>query len=147
MSSILSVHPFAPLIAAHYITVTTFRKNGAPVATPLWFVEHAGTLYAHTQLTSGKVKRIQHNINVLIAPCTSSGIATEHPVAAIARIVTDPDEEALAEQLLSHKYGMMRKIYYGFFDLTRLMRHRAKPSMIVLAFELGDPNTQPLRQS
>lgn len=40
-----------------YISLTTFRKNGAAVHTPVWFGEEAGKLYVMTRSDSGKYKR------------------------------------------------------------------------------------------
>jgi len=53
-----------------YISLTTFRKSGAGVRTPLWFAEADGKLCFMTRNDSGKYKRIRNNSKVLVAPCT-----------------------------------------------------------------------------
>ena len=59
-------HPFTALANAQYINLTTFRKSGVAVATPVWFAEHAGTLYVETTASTGKVKRIRHTSRATI---------------------------------------------------------------------------------
>jgi uncharacterized protein len=56
-----------------YISLTTFRRTGAAVATPVWFVQIQHTLYLYTDATAGKVKRIRHHPRVQLAPCTMLG--------------------------------------------------------------------------
>ena len=47
-----------------YISLTTYRKNGAGVATPIWFAEDAGKLYVMSGNESGKHKRLRNNSKV-----------------------------------------------------------------------------------
>jgi len=47
-----------------YISLTTFRKNGTPVATPVWFGEDGDKLYVMTRSDLGKAKRIRNNPQV-----------------------------------------------------------------------------------
>src|SRR5436853_7798053 len=70
-----------------YISLTTFRKNGIPVRTPVWFAEQDGKLYVFTNPMSGKVKRIRNNPQVRIAPSTIRARATGQEIDATARIL------------------------------------------------------------
>jgi predicted pyridoxine 5'-phosphate oxidase superfamily flavin-nucleotide-binding protein len=66
--------PIPPTIRGQkYISLTTFRKNGTAVATPVWFGEDAGKLYVMTLSAMGKTKRIRNNPQVRVAPCTIQG--------------------------------------------------------------------------
>jgi hypothetical protein len=56
-----------------YIDIETYRKNGAGVRTPIWFVVYQGLIYFRTDDKSGKVKRIRNNPHVRIAPCDIRG--------------------------------------------------------------------------
>ena len=42
-----------------YISLATFRKNGTPVYTPVWFGEENGRLYVMTAAKTGKAKRLR----------------------------------------------------------------------------------------
>ena len=70
-----------------YISLTTFRKNGSGVATPVWFGEDSDKLYVMTRSDMGKTKRIRNNAQVRVGPCTIRGKATGPEFAATARIL------------------------------------------------------------
>ena len=70
-----------------FVSITTFRRDGTPVATPMWVVESDGLLYLWTGSQTGKVKRIRNNPEVTLAPCTRGGRVTGVAVPATARIL------------------------------------------------------------
>ncbi|MFD3694635.1 PPOX class F420-dependent oxidoreductase [Streptomyces sp. NPDC058646] len=90
---------------ARYVSLTTFRKDGTPVATPVWAVADGGELYVWTRSDSWKVKRIRHDSRVTVAACDVRGRVEEG--AAVregrARLL---DEEGLrrVRRLMSRKY-------------------------------------------
>jgi uncharacterized protein len=90
-----------------YISLTTFRKTGAGVATPVWFGEADGKLYVMTRSDMGKTKRIRNRPQVRVAPCTMRGKVTGAEFAATARILP-PEEHARARQTINQKYWMAR---------------------------------------
>jgi uncharacterized protein len=90
-----------------YISLTTFRKNGQGVATPVWFGEENGKLYVMTRSDMGKTKRIRNNPQVRVAPCTIRGRVTGPEFAATARILPK-EEHAHARQAINRKYWMAR---------------------------------------
>src|SRR5260370_5947790 len=78
-----------------YISLTTFRKNGEKVATPVWFGEDGDKQYVMTRSDMGKTKRIRNNSQVQVAPCTIRGKVTGREHAASARVLP-PVEHATA---------------------------------------------------
>ena len=90
-----------------YISLGTFRKNGAKIATPVWFGEDGDKLYVMTRSDMGKTKRIRNNAQVTVAPCTIRGRVTGPEVAALARILP-PEEHAHARQTVNRKYLLAR---------------------------------------
>jgi len=90
-----------------YISLTTFRKSGAKVATPVWFGEDGDKLYVMTRSDSGKTKRIRNNPKVTVAPCAMRGEVTGPEFPAVARILP-PAEQARARQAINRKYWMAR---------------------------------------
>jgi uncharacterized protein len=97
----------APIEGQKYISLTTFRKNGAGVATPVWFGEEDGKLYVMTRSDMGKSKRIRNNPQVRVAPCTIRGRVTVPELAATARILP-AEEHARARRAINRKYWMAR---------------------------------------
>ena len=90
-----------------YISLTTFRKNGTKVATPVWFGEDGDKLYVMTRSDLGKTKRIRNNPQVRVAPCTMRGKVTGPEYAASARILA-PEEHANARKTINRKYWLAR---------------------------------------
>ena len=67
-----------------YVLLTTLRKNGDGVATPVWIVALPdGTAGFTTEIDAGKVKRIRNNPVVTLQPCNLRG-----KVTADAEVVT-----------------------------------------------------------
>ena len=66
-------HPFPMLEGHKNMNLTTFRKSGNEVPTPVWFVILEGKLYVRTEASSGKVKRIRNNGRVEPTPSTVRG--------------------------------------------------------------------------
>ena len=107
--------------------LTTFRKTGEAVVTPVWFVERKGVIYVGTGISAGKIKRIRHTERVTLAACTMSGKVTGVEIDGRARVVSEPEELQAAEVALAKKYGLTRSIYY--FTLNTLSTIRRKPRM------------------
>lgn len=90
-----------------YLSLTTFRKSGAPVPTPVWFAENGGKLYVMTRSDSGKYKRLRNNPQVRIAPCTIRGKVTGPDFPATARVLPEAAWPA-ARHVLHKKYWLAR---------------------------------------
>ena len=121
-----------------FINLTTFRKNGDPVATPVWFAQdmESEILYIETGGNSGKVKRIRHTSRVTIAPCTARGTIKGDITIGKARIVTDTAEIFRARGALHRKYGLQRQLLYSVFELFSLIRRNTRDKDAFLAIEL-----------
>ncbi|MFF9979366.1 PPOX class F420-dependent oxidoreductase [Streptomyces erythrochromogenes] len=91
--------------SARYVSLTTFRKDGTPVATPVWAVADGGELYVWTRSDSWKVKRIRNDGRVTAAACDVRGRLDEGTpvIEGQARLL---DEEGLrrVRRLMSRKY-------------------------------------------
>ena len=70
---------------ARTVLLTTVRKNGTPVATPVWVVRDGDELRIWTNPTSGKVKRIRRNASVTLVPCSTRGEPRGEAVPGTAR--------------------------------------------------------------
>jgi uncharacterized protein len=90
-----------------YISLVSFRKNGTPVRTPVWFAEDADRLYVMTGSHLGKYKRIRNNPRVTIAPCTIRGKLTGPEFAGTARILS-PQDFKRVRGLINAKYWLAR---------------------------------------
>ena len=96
-----------------YCLLVTFRRDGRPVPTPVWFGIDGDSLYIRSEESTGKVKRIRREPRARIAPCNARGKPLGPPVEASARIVGGSEEER-AERALASSYGLGRRIYERF---------------------------------
>ena len=102
----------AAIHAQKYISLTTFRKTGVGVPTPVWFGEQDGKLYVMTRNDSWKYRRIRNNPKVMVAPCTMRGTVTGPDFEGMARIL--PREQwPAAKQLIDRKYWMARLPFWS----------------------------------
>lgn len=127
---------FAGLREHQYMLLTTFRRNGAGVATPVWFAAGEGRLYVFTIATAGKLKRIRHTPHVLVAPCSRSGTPLGPALSGQARILA-PGAEHAAVSAFRHKYGLLKRM----FDLAQRMSGRTAVYLEIL------PQISPLPDS
>jgi len=70
-----------------YVSLTTFRRTGAPVATPVWAAPDGDALVVWTRADSGKVKRLRHTARVTVAPCDIRGRVQGPAVDGVAEFV------------------------------------------------------------
>jgi uncharacterized protein len=104
-----------------YLSVTTFRKDGTPVATPVWFVAENGHLLVETDGDSYKVKRIRRNDSVQVALCNATGKLLGTPVAAHAAILPE-SEVPRVERLLHAKYRLDYVFILPVYRLVQRLR-------------------------
>lgn len=105
-----------------YLSVESYRKNGTPVATPVWFAEEAGELYIYSLADAGKVKRIRNNPRVRVVPCDFRGTPKGEWVEASATILDEAGARR-GHRLLDKKYGLLKRV--GNFYSGLMKRERA----------------------
>jgi uncharacterized protein len=132
MSTTLEKAIFHDLGKERCIALTTFRKTGQAVTTPVMFAQHLGAIYVGTRADAGKLKRLRRSGRVTLAPCTYSGKVTGAVIAGQARILTEPGECRAASTALAKKYGVMLPL---FRNVWRLFQRQAKVEEVYIAIE------------
>ncbi|HEU4346315.1 MAG TPA: PPOX class F420-dependent oxidoreductase [Actinoplanes sp.] len=92
-----------------YVLLTTFRKDGRAVPTPLWAVPDGGGLAFWTPIDTGKLKRIRNNDRVTVQACDFRGNPSGEPVEAHARIGDAADRRRVGEGI-KKKYGLVGRL-------------------------------------
>ena len=110
-----------------YINLETYKNDGTPIRTPVWFVIDNDLIYVITREETGKVKRIKNNQNVRIVPCSFKGEPKNEWIRGKAEKITDEGSQK-AIKLRKKKYGMSAR-------LVGLLR---KGNSIVYSIELTD---------
>jgi PPOX class probable F420-dependent enzyme len=102
--------------------VTSFKRDGTAVPTPMWFVRDGGRLFALTDLHSPKILRIRHNPRVLVAPCRVDGKLRGESVPARAEVLTATAELERVQKLLLARYKISYRVVMLFYRLARRVR-------------------------
>jgi PPOX class probable F420-dependent enzyme len=91
-----------------YILLTTFRKSGERVSTPVWAAIDQDRVLITTGANSGKVKRIRNNNSVEIVECDMRGqvVAGAVPLTVQATVRTDAAALARTRAVMRRKYGV-----------------------------------------
>jgi uncharacterized protein len=118
--------------AGKYVLLTTFRKDGRAVATPLWVARDGTELVAWTVTTSGKVKRIRRSGDVTVAPCDLRGRPLGNAVAGRATIADAAGTNRI-RRLLKRKYGPL-----GWLTITASRLRRGERGTVGIRIRLVD---------
>ena len=91
-----------------FVSLTTFRRTGVPVSTPVWVVREGAALLVTTPSGSGKVKRLRHTDRVELRPCSRSGkVAEGAPTATGSAVIEEKDRPAVFRA----KYGLEYRLF------------------------------------
>lgn len=97
------------LAEAKYLLLTTFRRDGTAVPTPVWVVADGDLLYAWSAADAGKVKRIRRDGSVLLAACDFRGNTDGPSQPGKARLM-DGDGTERVRTLIKRKYGITGRL-------------------------------------
>jgi PPOX class probable F420-dependent enzyme len=95
-----------PFVHQKTALLTTYRRDGTPVGTPIHPVVAGNHVFFRTWNTTGKVKRLRNNRIVTLAPSTVTGRPTGQDIQAQARIL-EGAEARQAANLLGGKYPIL----------------------------------------
>jgi uncharacterized protein len=129
----------ADLGRQRYVSITTYRRDGSAVATPVWVTAGGGRLYVWTGAQTGKAKRIRRNPDVTIAPCTARGKPTGPAEPARAQVVALADRPEIWPLFLA-KYGLQLRAIMWSGRVSRMLRRGPAPAEhVFLELTLTEP--------
>jgi PPOX class probable F420-dependent enzyme len=102
---------FAALHGHKHCLVVTYRKDGRPIAQPVWPGYDGQRVYIWTEVEAYKAKRLRRNPTALIAPCSFRGKPLGEPLAARGRILESAAERRHAEAVIRSQCGWKRKTF------------------------------------
>jgi uncharacterized protein len=109
---------FEPLSRATYMRLTTFRRSGQPVPTPVHVVTDGAAAYFRTWDVSGKAKRLRHTASVEVAPSTVRGRTTGPVLAAEAHLLAGEESERAA-RLIARRHPILHGRLIPWFHRRR----------------------------
>jgi PPOX class probable F420-dependent enzyme len=119
---------FGPLEGSKTALLTTFRRGGEAVGTPLSIAVADGKLYFVTASDSGKAKRLAHTARVTLAPCTLGGRVTGETVGGRARRLDPAERRRAARGLLRPTSGLFWSLVaYRLFHGKKMELYEVVP--------------------
>jgi len=113
----------SPVFPGKYLSITSYRRDGTAVATPVWFVQQDGRLLAETDPA------------VQVAICNGRGRLRGRLVPAVAQVLPESEVDQV-QRLLERKYRadlvVIRPLRF-LQSLLHLGRPRTTP--VILAIE------------
>jgi hypothetical protein len=114
---------------ARYLSLTTFKRDGTAVSTPVWVAGEDGRLLVWSAADTWKVKRIRRDAHVRVAPCSATGKPRGEAIEAQATIVP---ETARIEELLQRKYGLVYRLVHGYGVAARAVRRKSETGSVTI---------------
>jgi PPOX class probable F420-dependent enzyme len=128
------------LDGAKYVSFTTFRRDGRPVATAVWIARHGDGYGFTTALDSGKVRRLAHTPRATLRVCDARGRVADGTAtwSCTARVVTH-DEAVRVRDAIARKYGLTYRLFAAYlWCMERIGRGDDGPeTAVVLTLDAG----------
>jgi PPOX class probable F420-dependent enzyme len=112
---------FEPFRQRRTALLTTYKRDGAPVATPVTIAVDGDRAYVRTWDSAWKAKRMRNHPEVKVAPSTMRGRVTGPEMAARSRLL-DGDEAARAARAIARRQPILQGVLVPVFH--KLMRYR-----------------------
>ncbi len=113
----------APYVKQRNILLTTYKRDGTAVGTPVNIAVDGDHAYIRTYDKAWKAKRMRNNPEVEIAPSTARGVPTGPPSKAQVRLLdTDGAEARRAAELLQRKHRLLQGVFVPLFH--RMKKYR-----------------------
>ncbi len=112
-----------------YMSFTTYKRDGTPVASPVWVVGlDGGRLGFGTASTSGKAKRLRNDPKVVMQPSDARGRAKPgtSPTSGTAMLDTGADADTVRSKVRA-KYGLMVGVTRTLRRLNNVVRRKKEP--------------------
>ncbi len=119
---------FNNILNSRTVNLTTFRKSGIAVHTPVWIVKDGNIGYIRTYKTSGKIKRLKNNHKAFIATCTNSGKITGDKIEVKAEVLELDREEYYK---ISNKIKKKYNIIYILISIFRNISYENSQIIII----------------
>ena len=126
--------PWLALADERFISLTTYRRTGEPVSTPVWVGRDGEALVVLTPADSGKVKRLRRDPRVEIRPCGRFGKVAEGAtaLAGTAELREDPVDVEQARATIRRTYPLESRVVLGIERLVERLRGRPRTTRLAL---------------
>jgi PPOX class probable F420-dependent enzyme len=131
----------ARLVRQKTVLVTTYRRDGRPVGTPVSLAVDGDHAYVRSFEQAGKTRRIRHNPRVDVAPSTARGRPTGPALPAMARRL-EGAESRDAARLLARKHPWLHGLLVPWTHRLGRAKTGKTVHFELTPLQLLDPNQQ-----
>jgi PPOX class probable F420-dependent enzyme len=136
----VSGHAAGAFAKSAFLRLTTFRRDGRPVATPVWFAVDADRILVWSGASEGKVKRIRNNSRVMVAVCDYKGKVKGRGFEATATLLP-PDAGATVHRLLNRKYWYVKPLYEALLRVRQFFSRRRSAGAAYIEIRFSPSST------
>jgi hypothetical protein len=115
------VSTFSSLKNTKTILLTTYKRDGTPVGTPVSIAFDGDRAFFRSYDKAWKTKRLHNNASVEVAPATLHGKPTGPPIRARATLATG-EEARMAAKALARRHRVLQGIVVPLAH--RVMRYK-----------------------
>ncbi|ATD72233.1 MULTISPECIES: PPOX class F420-dependent oxidoreductase [Gordonia] len=95
---------------AKYVQLTTYRKDGTPVSSPVWAVLDGDRLLVWSETEAWKVKRLKRNPKVVVQATDARGKKLSGEPVSGTGVVLDAEGTRHVRKKLAEKYGLLARV-------------------------------------
>ncbi|MCJ1707370.1 PPOX class F420-dependent oxidoreductase [Microbacterium sp. VKM Ac-2923] len=119
--------------ASPFVSLGTYRRNGALVAVPVWIARDGDDLVITTERATGKVKRLRNDPRVTLRPCSRMGKVEPDAITveALGRVAASAADDTRAGEALRGKYGLQYRAILGFEAFVRRVQRKPGDRVIL----------------
>ncbi|MGP0108667.1 MAG: PPOX class F420-dependent oxidoreductase [Acidimicrobiales bacterium] len=134
------VDEVSELDRARYISLTTFKKDGSPVSSPVWITGAAGTYVFTTGNTAWKARRLARNPSVHVQVCDMRGRVKPGASRYVGtgEVASSAVAVAAAEKALAAKYGWQFRAIKLVDDLRGRLGRGERQESVAIHLSLGE---------
>ena len=139
-ASLVPVTPLLALAEERFVSLTTFRRSGQPVSTPVWVGRDGDALVVLTPSGSGKVKRLRVDPRVQVQPCGRFGAVADDATRAegTAELREQDADVRHARAVIRRTYPVESRLVLGLERVVE--RLRGRPPTPRLAIRITAPD-------
>jgi uncharacterized protein len=112
---------FDPFLKRRTALLTTYKRDGTPVATPVTIAVERDHAYVRTWDSAWKAKRMRNNPAVVVAPATMRGHPRGEAIGARSRLL-EGEEARHAARAIARRQPILQGVVVPLAH--RLMRYR-----------------------
>jgi PPOX class probable F420-dependent enzyme len=129
-STIDTPERLAAVARERYVSITTFKRDGTPVSTPVWVVsDRPDRLLVATSPETWKVRRVKRDPHVRVAGCSARGKVHGATIDGVARLV---DEGPLVRRLQAEKYGWQKWLIETAYEVVRRVTRKPRVEAVYI---------------